>query len=100
ARLPVSTLVPYTTLFRSGRAGAVVSDGVRQDDRVHLGVGQIEAAAERVAQLVVQRHADRGERHTAEPGAVQRLGARFGVLGLARSEEHTSELQSRENLVC
>src|SRR5690606_40389137 len=24
----------------------------------------------------------------------------FGILGLARSEEHTSELQSRENLVC
>src|SRR5690606_30304769 len=27
-------------------------------------------------------------------------GADYGAMGLHRSEEHTSELQSRENLVC
>ena len=36
-----------------------------------------------MAELVVQRHADRSQRRAGEPGAVQRLGARLEVLGLA-----------------
>src|SRR5438067_10199350 len=46
-----------------------------------------------------QRRNDRGNR--AAPGPEQRAGRRnFGVLLDARSEEHTSELQSRFDLVC
>ena len=59
---------------------------VRQHDRVHLGVRQIESAAEHVTELMVQRHADRAARRAGEPGAVQRLGARLGVLGLAHHD--------------
>src|SRR5436309_5148484 len=74
-RPPRSTLFPYTTLFRS----APHAQGHR--DRATLRDG--EAAARR--DLV--EHA-----HRADP-------PRAGAL-LPRSEEHTSELQSRENLVC
>src|SRR5690606_41650491 len=82
-----STLFPYTTLFRSGdlhgRAlgGAVLEQGAQVlDGDVRLG-------------LVADRHDELG--HAPVLGA----GDRAGDLAL-RSEEHTSELQSRENLVC
>ena len=46
---------------------------MRQDDGVGLGMGQVEGAAERVAKLVMQRHADGAEADAAEPRAVERL---------------------------
>src|SRR3712207_9108068 len=72
-RPPRSTLFPYTTLFRSG--SRILTDG---DD--HL--GQFEIL----------------KRHRAFADAY-RLGQR-GAARLMRSEEHTSELQSRQYLVC
>src|SRR5438270_4490543 len=81
-----SILFPYTTLFRSHHAVRIVAKG-------YVGVGQ-----------EVRRYA-----------LIQRRPARTGVGGLedsadgdrdvqmpgiARSEEHTSELQSQSNLVC
>src|SRR3712207_7725006 len=70
-RPPRSTLFPYTTLFRSDRlAGA--------DDRVPV-------ARQLVARVVAA-------------GGV--AGAREVVRDEDRSEEHTSELQSRQYLVC
>src|SRR3712207_7170572 len=73
-RPPRSTLFPYTTLFRSGRVLAV--------------------GAERDRDVLVQ----------VVQGA-RRLGWRCGlgrrrVVQVDRSEEHTSELQSRQYLVC
>ena len=62
--------------LRAQRLGCrlgVVGGGVRQDDRMGLGVGQVEAAAEGVAELVVQRHADGAEHGAAEPRAVERV---------------------------
>src|SRR2546429_4026927 len=73
-RPPRSTLFPYTTLFRSGcEDGGVYGDPD----------GQCQY------------------RHGAEPGILQQLkkGEAKIVHGL-RSEEHTSELQSRLHLVC
>src|SRR3712207_7438674 len=76
-RPPRSTLFPYTTLFRSGpplrRRGA--------DRGVHVGGGP--ALLRRLAGL---QHPDRGRRPGDAPPD--------------RSEEHTSELQSRQYLVC
>src|SRR2546430_8755102 len=69
-RPPRSTLFPYTTLFRSDRLPG-------------LGVA--------VGGLGVRKRAN-----LVEAGDV---GAGKAV-GLARSEEHTSELQSQSNLVC
>src|SRR3712207_8805333 len=76
-RPPRSTLFPYTTLFRS--------EGVRRDHRDGAGAPGAQ-------------HAEREVRgHAPGPRARQR-DRRDGRAG--RSEEHTSELQSRQYLVC
>src|SRR3712207_7160234 len=74
-RPPRSTLFPYTTLFRSRLPG----------EEPHDAVGGLHGAGRLV-------HDDDGAR--AEHRA---LGADRADL---RSEEHTSELQSRQYLVC
>src|SRR3712207_9015428 len=81
-RPPRSTLFPYTTLFRS--LALLVPARLRRGLRAHgrlVGPGSCGPG-----RLVVgQRRADR----------------RRGLVGDAqRSEEHTSELQSRQYLVC
>src|SRR3712207_8072779 len=74
-RPPRSTLFPYTTLFRSvGRHGVVARDRP-EDDRVGV-------------RALVAHHPDRPD--------VGQDGERLPH----RSEEHTSELQSRQYLVC
>src|SRR3712207_6890575 len=80
-RPPRSTLFPYTTLFRS--------DAGPLQGRLQLGL----ADQTGLRQLghrrwLVHRHRDRARRARG-----------VGVLAL-RSEEHTSELQSRQYLVC
>src|SRR5690349_24171326 len=84
-RPPRSTLFPYTTLFRSVREGEhlLLDDvGARADAALEeLGVledGRVRAPV--AAQL------RRGGVHCEQP--------------VPRSEEHTSELQSRRDLVC
>src|SRR3712207_8515110 len=78
-RPPRSTLFPYTTLFRSHAAGAQHAKALAehvlarvQGDVLHLVL----------AVHVVERAVRQGERLRG------------------RSEEHTSELQSRQYLVC
>src|SRR5690349_22850487 len=76
-RPPRSTLFPYTTLFRSAR-------GAREGDRDVGGGGR-------------RGHGARPDQRRLPGGAL--------LLGLdlprePRSEEHTSELQSRRDLVC
>src|SRR5690606_41409049 len=65
--------------------------------------GGPELQAEDVAfprqQVVVDVHAPHRAQVAADDG-VGDDGGDFGGRRLARSEEHTSELQSRENLVC
>src|SRR3712207_7679538 len=86
-RPPRSTLFPYTTLFRSA-----VRVGVeREPERAGAGgrVGEVAADHEHLLRL---RQDVRG-----------RVAARcrWTVADVAdRSEEHTSELQSRQYLVC
>src|SRR5690606_41589096 len=86
---PRSTLFPYTTLFRSRIAGVQVEApdlGGRDVDVVRAGqVGRLRRPQE--AEAVGQ---DLQDAVTEDLFAALRL----------RSEEHTSELQSRENLVC
>src|SRR5436309_11267918 len=96
-RLPVSTLFPYTTLFRSGLAVA---------GRRGIRTGKLSGGGEGVREDGADRR--RAERRRADPPREAGPGAwparqSQGVSGSgarARSEEHTSELQSRENLVC
>src|SRR2546430_2809387 len=84
-RPPRSTLFPYTTLFRSGRVDSHL--GI-VDHREHAARQQgVEDPSRR---FLVEQFA--GPRHH-EVQADQQAAA-------ARSEEHTSELQSQSNLVC
>src|SRR5258707_10513989 len=76
-RPPRSTLFPYTTLFRSQD-----HDHVRAADRLIHGVDREPVAGGLVPRL-------------AGPQPHKHLDAR-----ISRSEEHTSELQSRQYLVC
>src|SRR3712207_8841493 len=87
-RPPRSTLFPYTTLFRS----LVLA-------RPALVVGQVDVDAQPLEREDgVAAHVGAGvERREVEVAA---LIERLGRLAVARSEEHTSELQSRQYLVC
>src|SRR3712207_8707138 len=83
-RPPRSTLFPYTTLFRSvGRSAGEVS----VDDHHR---GRRLGAAIRLPRRLVQHG------QCPRPGTVARPAAERR----SRSEEHTSELQSRQYLVC
>src|SRR2546428_7511452 len=77
-RPPRSTLFPYTTLFRSlDRAPALLPALLAA---VYLGVGWVRRATPHLV-----------------------MGFALGAWAMAvdwRSEEHTSELQSRSDLVC
>src|SRR3712207_8815506 len=77
-RPPRSTLFPYTTLFRSLCPGPPRQQRVRASTTVT-----------RLASFVLAR-----DRRGAGPRGSSLLYA------LGRSEEHTSELQSRQYLVC
>src|SRR3712207_8702569 len=79
-RPPRSTLFPYTTLFRSWRRARLTGE---------LPDASSIAAAK---SLVGYEHLD------VSPSRAVRL-AKAGMR-LDRSEEHTSELQSRQYLVC
>src|SRR3712207_8153774 len=72
-RPPRSTLFPYTTLFRSALHGGGPDREAHPDQ--HL----------RAPPPPEHQHGRHGRRHVA---------------GVPRSEEHTSELQSRQYLVC
>src|SRR3712207_6868657 len=90
-RPPRSTLFPYTTLFRSLGAGEEVG-ALGRDVLPAAGLGGGVAVPAAVARRVEQRLrlADQG-------GIAEVLGE---TLPGGRSEEHTSELQSRQYLVC
>src|SRR5438874_6905399 len=82
-RPPRSPLFPYTTLFRSeialvGHAGHVEVEGT-------MGEAPEAMVLVETAEDARQLELEEGEQHR---------------LGRLRSEEHTSELQSRRDLVC
>src|SRR3712207_7786763 len=85
-RPPRSTLFPYTTLFRSLRC----LSGTLASDRVP---GRLSRLTEHRVAVPAPNSRSRGP----EPTPFARL-ARGEVP--VRSEEHTSELQSRQYLVC
>src|SRR3712207_7505980 len=88
-RPPRSTLFPYTTLFRSRRGGG---RGRRLSSRpVGARVAEQTFDVHHERDLAVGHHGGRGDRHVVGQAGRQRAG---------RSEEHTSELQSRQYLGC
>src|SRR3712207_7056577 len=89
-RPPRSTLFPYTTLFRSQAVVAVLGDQPPGLADVGVGVDRHRLARHEVL------HARGGRLAQALLEAAQGLEEHDA----ARSEEHTSELQSRQYLVC
>src|SRR5690606_41231112 len=88
---PASSLFPYTTLFRSVAAAAVPRRAHRTGaaeiaQRVMTPAIRIEELTKDYAVGFWRRRPYRALDHLS--------------LEIPRSEEHTSELQSRENLVC
>src|SRR5947208_11965854 len=79
-RAPSSTLFPYTTLFRSEGEGGRAA-------RAALGLAHV-IDRQRGSRIVVHDRARAGVLRDGRAG------------GTARSEEHTSELQSPDLLVC
>src|SRR3712207_8086184 len=79
-RPPRSTLFPYTTLFRSRQGRAAQEDPHR---RVHRGGAEV-----------------RGRQDPAQGPPRGGLNRAAGRGRRARSEEHTSEIPSRQYLVC
>src|SRR3712207_7307678 len=77
-RPPRSTLFPYTTLFRS--AVVLAEDGTIADAAIGLTAVGLEGLATDAAEVLLGTHPSDDV--------------------FARSEEHTSELQSRQYLVC
>src|SRR5256884_5922845 len=86
-RPPRSTLFPYTTLFRSDVERAFAVAGIQPLDLRNLHVFEERAA---LHQLAAEERAVGGLRIDSFPAP----------RSAARSEEHTSELQSRLHLVC
>src|SRR3712207_7238830 len=92
-RPPRSTLFPYTTLFRSAKGGEECTGDAAMGH--HHGVA---------GEIVEHRTHALGQHGVAL--AIRRHVAPFVALAgmrplrVARSEEHTSELQSRQYLVC
>src|SRR3712207_9110007 len=97
-RPPRSTLFPYTTLFRSLREQA------QQLDRVVVRPLPLHAIqpAEQLARVVVPDPPEVGGQLLQRPECFGNVGEDLERLerGDHRSEEHTSELQSRQYLVC
>src|SRR5258708_22196229 len=89
-RPPRSTLFPYTTLFRS-------EPTVRQYDRLGYAGQDIQYTALEAmpAAQAARKEIVRQERRGGQPSFKRILTARP-----VRSEEHTSELQSPDHLVC
>src|SRR5437868_13285886 len=85
-RPPRSPLFPYTTLFRS--VGSEVHASLQSVDRSRQ--------RQRSHPLALRSRQQRGRRHRTLVLAAPRPA----VFVRARSEEHTSELQSRFDLVC
>src|SRR5690606_41225022 len=98
-RSPLSTLFPYPTLFRS--YSSVLLD---RANRSLLAMCSKEGGVE-IEQLAVERPEALARVEVDANTGIDEAKAReivqqAGFDDETRSEEHTSELQSRENLVC
>src|SRR5690606_40201692 len=86
-RDPISTLYPYTTLFRSILAIPGEMDFIVPKEIAFLTDYKKGCHSETIAPLLFL-------------ASLSNASIRVMHINEGRSEEHTSELQSRENLVC
>src|SRR5207249_11930781 len=86
---PLSPLFPYTTLFRSVRQQLLL-------------IGQVTLPRDVGREAILLEHLPLRHRHGPHPDLAPTGGRPLRIHAPApvRSEEHTSELQSRFDLVC
>src|SRR3712207_6918134 len=96
-RPPRSTLFPYTTLFRS-QAGE--QEGVDVDDPQQLRRRGTQVGGQGGDGETEHRHVDADEQDRQRQDRQGGPATERGHGSSSRSEEHTSELQSRQYLVC
>src|SRR3712207_8795745 len=92
-RPPRSTLFPYTTLFKSSSVGAYIGLTPRRHQSGEADyTGHISRCGDKLLRTYLYEAA----------GIILHRVSRWSVLKAwgTRSEEHTSELQSRQYLVC
>src|SRR3712207_8515013 len=92
-RPPRSTLFPYTTLFRSRNLPA--EGGVAMPDTLHVELVEQTAAA--LQMRLWGDNPNEVRTRALDPAEIADL---VTAAETDRSEEHTSELQSRQYLVC
>src|SRR5690606_41818202 len=92
--LPSTTLFPYTTLFRSCQSRLPAAFNRIPQRAQHAQAGYHDAST-RQGRLLNSTRSTAG--YCPHKGAARQLN---DYRPSVRSEEHTSELQSRENLVC
>src|SRR5207244_12687682 len=98
---PPSTFTPfpYTTLFRSHSTAVLMAWRNRMDVAVQIAVGSSTQVALFVAPVLVFASLLMGHPHPLDLHFTP-LEVAAVVMSVARSEEHTSELQSPAHLVC
>src|SRR5699024_12750573 len=88
---PPSTLFPYTTLFRSAQRVAKFADSI---------TASLEAPMVELFRQLIEEYQREHDVPMVDIAAALATQSRDGESFLLRSEEHTSELQSRFDLVC
>src|SRR3712207_9372485 len=97
-RPPRSTLFPYTTLFRSLSGPQTVLENLLERSPTYGGHGltrRTEAVVDAIRRWTSASPADTSHARIALRAALRSINVVY-----ERSEEHTSELQSRQYLVC
>src|SRR3712207_9569081 len=97
-RPPRSTLFPYTTLFRSG-VGEDKIDGGAGNDSMVGGAHDDRYEVDSIGDIVVEE-ASAGSGWDTVRTTLSSFTLNYANVEVLRSEEHTSELQSRQYLVC
>src|SRR5690606_40280327 len=94
---PISTLFPYTTLFRSYSTITNTAEYIFNIDNQH---NFVVLAGQEYVKSTTTGLSGSSTGHTDDRLTLIGSGPNNRNAGSSRSEEHTSELQSRENLVC
>src|SRR3712207_7820004 len=91
-RPPRSTLFPYTTLFRSPKNPASIGGNIIERKGIYEDrAGSLWIITQLNGVSILERSSKKISNYPASP---------IEVINMYRSEEHTSELQLRQYLVC
>src|SRR5690606_41519688 len=100
SRLPTSTLFPYTTLFRSNPSCFFCSQITQRSPTFSLLESPISPTSVQIVCTILGQYIHQNHNLIEQCFNKVVYDTLCKIAKDVRSEEHTSELQSRENLVC